>query len=157
MNNSTFQKKMNSFPAIGIAGGRLMTNPIVYYCQTLVAVSKISCGNFVWLSGEGVESTGNGKPLGIAMPLSTYSNYDSFSSASNQIPANNFLSICLKGDLFAMSTSNAERGEKVFANLSDGTIKTAESGTSLENAIETDFYVVSGGNIGDIIVISNWL
>ncbi len=157
MNNSTFQRKMNSFPEIGIEGGRIMTNPIVYYCKALVALDKILCGNFVWRNGEGVNKSGSGKPLGVALPISTYYNHDSFSSASNSIEANEYLSVCLKGDLFATSNNDAEVGEKVYANLLDGSINTAVAGSSLENFIETDFYVVSGGNSGELIVISNWL
>ncbi len=161
MNNASFQTKLNSIPARGIAGQKLFTNPIVYYCKALRAEKDIPCSAFVWLSTDtSVEDTvinsGTGKPLGLCLPLALYANEDLLSSASNQITENNYLSVCIKGDLLVTCASVSKVGDKIFASLTDGSIKADKADATVTGFIETDFSVISAGSAGELITISNW-
>ncbi len=162
MNNASFQQVMNTVPSHGIAGQKTFTNPIVYYCKALKAKNELPCACFVWLSsgqdeGDFVVNTGTSKPLGLSMPLGLYANNDLLSSASNKIAESNYLNVCIKGDLIVVAQNEASQGEKVFANLSDGSIKTGSAEAEIEGYIETDYLVVTGGSVGQGITISNWL
>ncbi len=162
MNNPVFQTRMNTLPVFGMAGQNTLTNPIVYYSKALKSSTNIECGTFVWLdsddeSGESAVTTGASKPLGVATPLTLYANPDMLSGASNEIPKSNHFSVCIKGDIFLQTTTAALVGQKVFADLTNGSVKVGKTGTSIANAVETDYVVVSGGNAGESILVSNWL
>ena len=76
--------------------------------------------------------------------------------ASNTVPVGYPVSVEVKGDFFAVTTAAATVGQKVFAVLADGTIKTGNAQTTVKDAIETDFEVIQAGDAGDVIIISNW-
>ncbi len=157
MSNPHFQNSMNRIPAMGISGQKVPTNPVVYFCKPLKTSHAITSGVFVWADGDEVSSSGTGQPLGLAMALDPYFNTDILSGADNKIPENEYVSVCIKGDFFVTTSTACSAGDKVFANLSDGTVKTDEADSTVENAIETSFTVVTGGEADDVIVISNWI
>ena len=59
-----------------------------------------------------------------------------------------------KGDFWAVAKTVAVIGQKVFAVIADGTIKTGAAGAAVAGAVETDFKVVTAGAIGELIIIS---
>lgn len=154
-----FKKTVNTYPGIGIPGAYAAINPIVSTAKGYVASAACNIGGFVWADEkkEGcVKPTGTGRPLGFAVreitnPLGI--NVE----ASNTVPVGYPVSVEVKGDFFAVTTTAATVGQKVFAVLADGTIKTggAEQATD-EGVIETDFEVIQAGAANDVIIISNW-
>lgn len=153
-----YQKTVNTYPGIGIPGAYAAINPIVSTAKGYVASAACNIGGFVWADAEKegcVKPTGTGRPLGFAVreitnPLGTDV------EASNVVPVGHPVSVEVKGDFFAVTTTDATVGQKVFAVVADGTIKTKTARETVEGAEETDFEVIQGGAANDVIIISNW-
>lgn len=153
-----FKKNVNTYPGIGIPGAYAAINPIVSTAKGYVASAACNIGGFVWADTDKagcVKPTGTDRPLGFAVreitnPLGI--NVE----ASNVVPVGYPVSVEVKGDFFAVTQTEATVGQKVFAVLSDGTIKTEAAKADVEDAIETDFEVIQAGSANDVIIISNW-
>ncbi len=162
MSKSEFQAKMNQIPAGGIVGQCAGINPAIYAIPSAQAAETLTIGNFAWLDDDSSESVmsivahGTNKPLGLVAHTGTYSNNVLNSSASIQVASNEFVDLIIKGDVYVVSQTKAVRGQKIFAKLSDGSIQTAASDATVTGYVETDFSVCQGGEIGALIVISNW-
>lgn len=151
-----FQKTVNTYPGIGIPGAYAAINPIVSTAKGYVASAACNIGGFVWADAdkEGcVKPTGTGSPLGFAVREIT-NRIDV--KASNTVPVGYPVSVEVKGDFFAVTTTAATVGQKVFAVLADGTIKTGAAQATVEDAVETDFEVIQAGAANNVIIISNW-
>lgn len=156
-----FQGQVNTLPAIGVPGQHMSTNPLVSAQKGYCAADTVTIGGFVWaVDGKDafVKSTGQNAPLGFAVrEITNPLGYNQ--PASNTVPKGFPVSVAVKGDFAVITGTVATVGQSVFAVLANGSIKTAPAGTSVDDAIETDYKVVNingGGAIGDIIVISNW-
>lgn len=159
-----FQKTVNTYPGIGIPGAYAAINPIVSTAKGYVASAACNIGGFVWAdAGEPgkpgkkgcVKPTGTGRPLGFAVrEITNPLGIDV--EASNVVPVGYPVSVEVKGDFFAVTTTTATVGQKVFAVLEDGTIKTGDAQATVEGAVETDFEVIQAGAAKDVIIISNW-
>lgn len=152
------KQTVKTYPGIGIPGAYAAINPIVSTAKGYVASAACNIGGFVWADTqkEGcVKPTGSGRPLGFAVREIT--NPLGFNvQASNTVPVGYPVSVEVKGDFFAVTTTNATVGQKVFAVLADGTIKTGEAQDKDSDAVETDFEVIQAGAANDVIIISNW-
>ena len=167
-----FQRQVNILPAIGVLGQHMSTNPLVSTQKGYCAADTVTIGGFVWAETEDeneaaetvdkndafVKSTGKGAPLGFAVrEITNPLGYNQ--PASNTVPKGFPVSVAVKGDFAVITGTAATVGQRVFAVLADGSIKTDTAGVEVEGAIETDYKVVNingGGAKGDIIVISNW-
>lgn len=159
-----FQGQVNILPAIGVPGQHMSTNPLVSTQKGYCAADTVTIGGFVWAAATVdkndafVKSTGTGAPLGFAVrEITNPLGYNK--SASNTVPTGFPVSVAVKGDFAVITRTAATVGQSVFAVLADGSIKTGEKGSAVEDAVETDYKVVNingGGAVGDIIVISNW-
>lgn len=155
-----FQKTVNTYPGIGIPGAYAAINPIVSTAKGYVASAACNIGGFVWADAdkdkEGcVKPTGTGRPLGFAVrEITNPLGIDV--EASNVVPVGYPVSVEVKGDFFAVTLTKATVGQKVFAVLADGTIKTGDAQATVEGAVETDFEVIQAGSANDVIIISNW-
>lgn len=154
-----FQKTVNTYPGIGIPGAYAAINPIVSTAKGYVASAACNIGGFVWADDAGkegcVKPTGTGRPLGFAVrEITNPLGIDV--EASNVVPVGYPVSVEVKGDFFAVTTTTATVGQKVFAVLADGTIKTGAAQATVDDAIETDFEVIQAGAANDVIIISNW-
>lgn len=155
-----FQKTVNTYPGIGIPGAYAAINPIVSTAKGYVATAACNIGGFVWADAEAkkegcVKPNGTGRPLGFAVrEITNPLGIDV--EASNTVPVGYPVSVEVKGDFFAVTTTAATVGQKVYAVLADGTIKTENAKANVEGAIETDFEVIQAGAANDVIIISNW-
>lgn len=161
-----FQGQVNILPAIGVPGQHMSTNPLVSTQKGYCAADTVTIGGFVWAATVDendandafVKSKGTGAPLGFAVrEITNPLGYNE--SASNTVSKGFPVSVAVKGDFAVITATTATVGQSVFAVLEDGTIKTGAAGSTLEDAVETDYKVVNingGGAAGDIIVISNW-
>lgn len=153
-----FQKTVNTYPGIGIPGAYAAINPIVSTAKGYVASAACNIGGFVWADAgkEGcVKPTGTGSPLGFAVrEITNPLGIDV--EASNVVPVGYPVSVEVKGDFFAVTLTEATVGQKVFAVLADGTIKTGAAQEYVDDAVETDFEVIQAGSKNDVIIISNW-
>lgn len=151
-----FQKTVNTYPGIGIPGAYAAINPIVSTAKGYVASAACNIGGFVWADADScVKPTGTGRPLGFAVrEITNPLGIDV--EASNVVPVGYPVSVEVKGDFFAVTLTKATVGQKVFAVLADGTIKTGAAQATVDGAIETDFEVIQAGSANDVIIISNW-
>ena len=158
-----FQGQVNILPAIGVPGQHMSTNPLVSTQKGYCATGIVTIGGFVWAATANkndafVKSTGEGAPLGFAVrEITNPLGYNE--SASNTVPTGFPVSVAVKGDFAVITGTAATVGQSVFAVLADGSIKTGNTGETVNDAVETDYKVVNingGGAEGDIIVISNW-
>lgn len=153
-----FQKTVNTYPGIGIPGAYAAINPIVATAKGYVASAACNIGGFVW-ADEGkegcVKPTGTGRPLGFAVrEITNPLGIDV--EASNVVPVGYPVSVAVKGDFFAVTLTKATVGQKVFAVLADGTIKTEAAQATVDDAVETDFEVIQADSKNNVIIISNW-
>lgn len=155
-----FQEQVNILPDIGVPGQHMGTNPLVSTQKGYCAADTVTIGGFVWAvtSDASVKSTGEGAPLGFAVrEITNPLGYNQ--PASNTVPKGFPVSVAVKGDFAVITGTAATVGQRVFAVLANGTIKTGAAGDNVEDAVETDYKVVNingDGAVGDIIVISNW-
>lgn len=151
-----FQKTVNTYPGIGIPGAYAAINPIVSTAKGYVASAACNIGGFVWADQKGyVKPTGTGRPLGFAVrEITNPLGIDV--EASNTVPVGYPVSVEVKGDFFAVTTTAATVGQKVFAVLANGTVKTGDAKETVDGAVETDFEVIQAGAANDVIIISNW-
>lgn len=153
-----FQKKVNTYPGIGIPGAYAAINPIVSTAKGYVASAACNIGGFVWADASKagyVKPTGTDRPLGFAVrEITNPLGIDV--EASNVVPVGYPVSVEVKGDFFAVTLTDATVGQKIYAVLADGTIKTAAAQKNVEGAVETDFEVIQAGSANDVIIISNW-
>lgn len=152
-----FQQTVNTYPGIGIPGAYAAINPIVSTAKGYVASAACNIGGFVWADKKGcVKPTGTGRPLGFVAVREITNPLGIDVEASNTVPVGYPVSVEVKGDFFAVTTTDATVGQKVFAVLADGTIKTGATQATIEGAVETDFEVIQAGSANDVIIISNW-
>lgn len=155
-----FQKTVNTYPGIGIPGAYAAINPIVSTAKVYVASAACNIGGFVWADADKkgcVKPTGTDRPpLGFAVREITTNPLGINVEASNTVPVGYPVSVEVKGDFFAVTTTDATVGQKVFAVLANGTIKTEAAQATVKGAVETDFEVIQAGAANDVIIISNW-
>ena len=165
MATASFQKEIQKKQAKGIQGDKATLNPVVYADRNYVvdADDTVTIGNFVWAVDTQPDgnvwratNTGTGAPLGLVERWLGYFNFNLLDGGTLIVPKNSALKIVRRGDMFAVSTTAATVGQKVFAKLADGTLVTGAAESTISGAVETTWSVMEGGEIGDIIVISNW-
>ena len=94
-------------------------------------------------------------PLGLAERVLDVPNYTVTSEGTMVVPPTMPVTVAVKGDYYVKTLTAATVGQAVFAML-DGTVKTAASGSSVTDGIETSWRVKTAGSANDIILISNW-
>jgi len=154
-----FQSQVNLGYARGVAGSKASFNPFVYWPNNLLADGPVAVGSFVWPGTAPqiqAKNTGTGVPIGIVERNIVYPNFLVFEEGTLIVPDGSALATVIKGDLWVVSLTAATDGQKVYANLADGTIQTDAAGETITGAVETPWVVVSGGAAGDPILISNW-
>lgn len=153
-----FQKNVYLQPEVGVPGTRASQNPISVISR--IAQTPVTVAAFVWPGTDTdnqVQNTGTGKPLGLAVTdqVGILPNY--LQEASMQVPQGFPVEVAEQGDWFAQSATNAATlGQKVFANLADGTLNFGAAGATVAGAVETHFVVTRGGAAGAVLKISTW-
>lgn len=162
------QKQINLYGAEGVPGERASLNTVIYTWDNYLADGEVKIAGFAWPSTakEGFASqSGTGAPLGFVERWMAYPLKDSDIQTINgvagvratMIASDGWpLTIARKGDFFAVATTAATVGQKVFANETDGSIATDAEGATVSGHVETNFVVKTAGAAGDVIVISSW-
>ena len=172
MATANFQNQVVKVPGLGVPGDKASLNPIVTTDRNYIAGdAAVKVGNFVWADplnpvspdyhGSGVWealSTGGAGvlPLGVVVRNLSYVNYDILSGATLTVAKGANLTVVTRADLYAVATTAATKGQKVFATLAGGAIQTGAAGATIAGAIETPWFVVEGGAAGELITISAW-
>lgn len=152
-----FQQSVNLQQAAAVAGDFASANPrasVVSHEGTLVAgANGVTVARFAWATSAGlvsntVVSSGNtlsNKPAGFvhrrqgAALITTY-----LGEISNLVPQGFEVTLMETGDYWVPPLVNtALIGQKVFANLGDGTIRTATAGSTIANFSGTASFATS--------------
>lgn len=163
-----FQTSVQMQQASAVEGDFASANPRNSFVSgegNLVAgANGVTIGRFAWVVEPGIASnSGITRPAGFAARsgqvgsalITTY-----LAETSMVIPKGFEVTLHTSGDFYANNTVPvAAIGSKVFASMTNGTIRTAAAGASIPDFIETDFwcvgYPVGGtGTLGELIIIS---
>jgi hypothetical protein len=154
------QSQVEKYRDIGVPGAKAGLSPYVYATNNPCAEGEVQAGRFVWRSATDPERfakvSGIGQPLGFVERNIVYPNYTVMDEGTMVIADGENLTVAVKGDYYAASSTAATLNQKVFANLTDGGISTGAAGATVTGAVETTWVVKVGGAIGETIIISNW-
>ncbi|MDK1195308.1 hypothetical protein QMW88_04060 [Cronobacter dublinensis] len=155
-----FQRTINQCPSPGIEGGVASTNP---YATFLADEGALVAGNdgltvarFAWVTDGVASNTGTGAPAGFVHRDGQASIVDWLGAASMLIQPGREVTLMVAGDFWARTATAATRGQKIFAVLADGTIKTGAAGATVAGAVETPFFAGSTCDAGELVKISTW-
>lgn len=120
----------------------------------------VTIGSFVFQSATenlvtNVAVNATDKPLGFVQNLAQ-GRIDYGESYSMLIPGGREISPKVRGTFWALSSTVATVGQKVFASIKDGSIATGAAGATVADHVETNYYVTHGAAVGDLIIISTW-
>ena len=152
-----FQKTVALYPGIGVPGAFASINPIVSAPMGYIAGANVPIGGFCWEDpdNEGqVLASGEGAPLGFVCREMVYPYCGT--DAIDYVPKGENVSVQKRGDFYVKPTANVTKGQKVFASLSNGTVKGASAGASVDGYIETDYEFVTSASANGTAKISNW-
>lgn len=153
-----YQQQIGLTIAPAVAGDKATLNPVVYTVGNPLAEGPVTVGTFVWAGStpQQAKNSGSGPPVGLVERWLAYVDDSLASGGTLTVPEGSALQVARRGDYFVTGKSSSTPGQKVFATLADGSIRTGEAGATVEGAVETAWSVVSGGAAGDLIIISNW-
>jgi len=152
------QTFVNTELAVGVAGDLVNVTDKMYTAVNPIAETAVTAGCFVCQGTDAMKQCklGGTVPMGIAQRVYQYNNESLVAGASMTIPAGSGVSVIKKGYVYVAATAAATVGQKVFAVLATGAIKTGAAGASVSGAVETDWSVLTPASAaGDIIVIGN--
>lgn len=158
----TFQTSVKVYSGVGQEGQPAANTPIIAAAggpgAFIAGDSGLKMCRFAWRNAtdpKKLDNTGTGKPVGYVMN-NAIATIDYLQSNSLTIVKGREASPIVGGDFWAKALTVATIGQKVFAVLADGTLKTGAAGATISGAVETDWYVASPAAIGDLLVISTW-
>lgn len=152
------QTVVNKELAVGVAGDIVNVTDKMYTAVNPIAETAVTAGCFVCQGTDALKQCklGGTVPMGIAQRVFQYNNESLVAGASMTIPAGSGVSVIKKGYVYVAATAAATVGQKVFAVLATGAIKTGAAGATVSGAVETDWSVLTPATAaGDIIVIGN--
>lgn len=153
-----FQRTVNLQQAAAVAGDFASANPrasVVGHEGTLVAgATGVTVARFAWATAAGlVSNAGVLKPTGFvhrrqgAALITTY-----LGEVSNLIPQGFEVTLMLSGDYWVAPTAQVAIGQKVFANLGDGTIQSAAAGATIAGFVGTASFAT---NVMTVTVVTS--
>ena len=154
------QSSVGLYAPVAVPGQAATPNQSIYTAKTYLADDTygVKVGQFVWIDSDGNASNtqvASTLPLGLAERVIDVPNYTVTSEGTMVVPPTMPVTVAVKGDYYVKTLTAATVGQAVFAML-DGTVKTAASGSSVTDGIETSWRVKTTGSANDIILISNW-
>lgn len=156
------QKQVNLSVAPGVQGDKATPDQSVYTPLNPIAAVDLPVGSFVFpvVSGGVMDNTqatnvaGDATAvLGFVERVINYVNYDVLQDGTLIVPEGATLTVAVKGDYWAVSTTAATVGQAVLASTADGSVST---GTADATHLDTGWKVKTPGAVGEPIIISNW-
>nr|WP_321986152.1 hypothetical protein [uncultured Lichenicoccus sp.] len=161
-----FQTTMNVTQAPGVPGDFASLNPRHSVPSVpggfVAGANGVTIGLFCWAdtaTGTLLSNTGTGVPTGFLARTTTEGlNTTYLSDVGMTIPAGFGVGELFNGGDFWVKnagTAAVTIGLKAFANLTNGTISFAATGSTVTGAIETKWIAMSAGAVGELIKMSN--
>lgn len=156
-----FQKQVNNQQAPAVAGDAASLNPRSTYLAgegALVAgTTGVTVALFAWATAAGIVSNaGTGAPSGFVARENQALITAYLAEGSNLIPQGFDVTLFTAGDFWAVTTTIATVGQKVFANNTTGAISTGAAGATIAGSTETKWFVGSAAAVGELIKITTW-
>ncbi|MDE3023341.1 MAG: hypothetical protein KGI54_16080 [Pseudomonadota bacterium] len=155
-----FQTFINQYLPVAVAGDFASANPrasvVTGDSAFVTGANGATVGQFAWADSNGlVSNTGTGVPTGFIHReqqafLTTF-----LQESSMLVPTGLPITLMGEGDFWVKTNTNATVGQKVFANLSDGTVSTAAAGATIAAASVTGS--ISGTTLNVTVVGSGAL
>lgn len=127
------QSQVNLSVAPGVAGDKATPDQSIYTPLNPLAAVALPVGRFVFpvvdsgvidnTQATNVAGTATAV-LGFVERVINYVNYEIFSDGTLTVPAGSNLTVAVKGDYWAVSTTKATVGQAVLASTADGSIST---------------------------------
>lgn len=161
----SFQKTVNINPPIGIPGSFASTavdhSVIAGALQFVSSAVGTIISRFAWadtING----TTQNAKPADTTNWVNGFVGRDSNiavitmwqDASSNVVPAGMEVTLYDRGDFFAVATTAATVGQKVFSSNINGALATGAAGATITDHTETNFTVAKAGAAGTVIKIT---
>ncbi|MHB8916338.1 MAG: structural cement protein Gp24 [Thiobacillus sp.] len=156
-----FQQTVAINPAPAVAGQFASQNPraaVLAGAGGLVAASGgLTIAAFAWIDSTGLiaSNAGSGAPRGF-VANETQGQIPFGSVSSMTINAGEPVTLFNEGDFWAVTTTAATPGQKIFASLTTGAIQTAATGTVITGYIETKFYAANTCAAGELVKFTSW-
>lgn len=150
------QKQVFQSVAIGVPGSKADLNAADYYPNSLTAEGDVVAGTFVWLGTEpelDAKNSGTGEPLGLVERNIVYPKYDILEDGTLTIADGETLTVAVRGCFYVATTTAATVGQTVFASTTDGSVITGAAGSTVADAVETGWTVITAGAAGETIII----
>jgi hypothetical protein len=168
-----FQTQVYSQPAAAIAGDRASQNPIASYDAGpggLVSGASLFVGRFAWVTGAVdpnneptvANSSGAGIPAGFLMRNQQGLNTTFLSQAGMQVQPGAQTALQIQGDFWVVNDGSTEAtiGQKAYANLADGKVTFAATGSpttgpsSTGSTIAASTFSVTGSIANDVLTVT---
>lgn len=167
-----WQTQVYGQPAAAIAGDRASRNPIFSYDAGpggLVAGTSLFVGRFAWVTSpldpngtpSIANSFGTGLPSGFLMNGQQGLQPNYLANAGMQVQPGYECALQVAGDFWAVNDGSSEAlfGQKAYANLADGKITFAATGTptqaaSVTASVAASTFSVTGSIAGDVLSVS---
>ena len=156
-----FQKQVNYQQAAAVAGDAASLNPRSTYLAgegSLVSgATGVTVGLFAWATAAGIVSNaGAGVPSGFVGRENQALITAFLAEGSNLIPTGSPVTLFTAGDFWAVTTTVATVGQKVFANNTTGAISTGAAGATIAGSTETKWVVRDAAAVGELIKMTTW-
>lgn len=111
---------------------------------------------FAWVGEDDltVYNTGTGTPTGFVHRDQQGLTTQYLQSSTMRIPAGFGVTLSEGGDFWAVASTDAQRGQAVYAATTDGTLQTANAGAPPEGTVATGWTVSQGAPAGSEIIIT---
>ena len=156
-----FQNTVELYPAPAVQGDRVNNQPTLYTAHNFVNSTEVTCGCFVFRDADNPETmcantAESGLPLGIVERTHENVAMDiTADGGSLVIPAAGVVSIVTRGQMWALADTAVTVGMKAFASLTDGSVKFAAAGSTVDGAVETTWAAFTSGASGELVMIDN--
>ncbi|HDJ1441610.1 TPA: hypothetical protein PPN70_004059 [Serratia rubidaea] len=155
-----FPNQINQYPAPGIEGAFASLNPYTSYVAgegaLVTGAEGLTIGRFAWVVKGVASNKGTGAPSGFVPRDGQASIVEWLDAASNVIQPGRECTLHTAGDYWALTTTAATVGQKVFASLTTGEVATGAAGATVDGFVETSFSVASDAAAKERIKISTW-
>lgn len=121
-----------------------------------VGSKGLTIAAFAWINDDGVtvSNTGTGTPAGFVHRDQQGLTTQYLQSSTMAIPAGFGVTLSEGGDFWAVASTDAQRGQAVYASTTDGTLQTAAAGSPPEGTVATGWTVSQGAQAGTEIIIT---
>lgn len=150
---SGFQTQVYANQAPAVEGDFASANPWFSFDaganQLVAGTAGLTVGRFAWVgpSGSVANNFGTGQPAGFVHRdqqglITTY-----LQSYGMMVPAGFPVTVMTGGDFWARTTTNAQIGQKVYANYANGTISCLATGSPPAGAVTTAAIAAGTGSV----------